>query len=374
MIVLFFFGFFQSSEVENLSSCIIILGEEIAKMIRKSDLLQNRLLAELLEQKLKPGDPIPSRHQLCRRFGCSRTTVERAIRKLVESGYLCARQGAGTFVSNPHPAGGIHTLYIIVDWERGPNLTDALREMLFPNIKPEIAIVGISSSELPAWFSKICLPGNAVLWVMPSMSSIHIMDYFADNRVPQLLVNRKYKDYNYVVTDSRNSIREGLSWLMIEAGREITLIAQEADTMHPYQYDRILAFFQCAVELGARLSPDSIFIQNFKDIPQEVAEISSRIFINPHPAKAIFILGSRLPVPFITAARSNHMTAGRDFHLLAFDYEENLRRYPGVCMMRQRFDLIYHEALRWLREGYAADGRPFHSSVRTELVYDQENE
>ena len=161
---------------------------------------------------------------------------------------------------------------------------------------------------------------------------------------------------------------------MIEAGREITLIAQEADTMHPYQYDRILAFFQCAVELGARLSPDSIFIQNFKDIPQEVAEISSRIFINPHPAKAIFILGSRLPVPFITAARSNHMTAGRDFHLLAFDYEENLRRYPGVCMMRQRFDLIYHEALRWLREGYAADGRPFHSSVRTELVYDQENE
>lgn len=340
-------------------------------MIKKTDLLQNRLLADLLEQQAKPGDPIPSRHQLCRKFNCSRTTVERAIRNLVDAGYLCARQGARTFVHSMHPESGIRTLYIIVDWARGPNITEALREMLFPDVKSDLQIVGISSSELPSWFSKICLPGNAVLWVMPSMSNIHIMDYFADNHVPQLLMNRKYKDYNYAVTDSKNSIKEGLSWLMIEAGRDITFIAQEADTMHPYQYDRILAFFQCAVELGAHLSPDSIFIRNFTDVPQEIAEISNKIFINPNPAKAIFILGAQLPVPFITAAKSNHFSAGRDFHLLCFDYDENLRKYPGVCMLRQQFNLIYHEALRWLKDGYAAEGRPFYSNIKTELVFER---
>ena len=49
-------------------------------MLKKTDYIQNKILAELLESGAQKGDPIPSRHQLCRKYHCSRTTVERAIR------------------------------------------------------------------------------------------------------------------------------------------------------------------------------------------------------------------------------------------------------------------------------------------------------
>ena len=338
-------------------------------MIRKTDFIRDKLLADLLEHGLKPGDPIPSRHQLCRKFNCSRTTVERAIGELTASGYLCSRQGAGTFVNQPHPVKGIHTLYVAAEnLQKEPDTNTLLREMLFPDIKPGFEIVGVSVTDLSAHFSKICLPGSAVLWFMPSMSCIQLMDYLESANVPQFLINRKYKNFNYAVTDARNSIKEGLSWLMIEGGRDITLIAQEADTMHPYQYDRILAFFQAAVELGARLSPDSIHIRNFKDVPEEIAEIANQIFHTPSPARAVFILDSKLTVPFVTAARSIHFALGRDYSLLNFDCEESLAGHPGAAMLSQQWKQLYYEALRWVSDGYAEKRKPFYSNIKTRLI------
>lgn len=47
------------------------------------------------------GQPIPSERELCRREGLSRTTVRRAIQRLVDEGVLHRVPGAGTFVGQP---------------------------------------------------------------------------------------------------------------------------------------------------------------------------------------------------------------------------------------------------------------------------------
>jgi GntR family transcriptional regulator len=46
-----------------------------------------------------PGERIPPEAQLCERFGVSRITIRRAIRKLVEENVLYTKQGKGTFVN-----------------------------------------------------------------------------------------------------------------------------------------------------------------------------------------------------------------------------------------------------------------------------------
>ena len=48
---------------------------------------------------LQPGEGIPSESDLMQRFGISRGTVRRAIRTLVEEGYLTTRKGSGTYVA-----------------------------------------------------------------------------------------------------------------------------------------------------------------------------------------------------------------------------------------------------------------------------------
>ncbi len=49
----------------------------------------------------RPGDRIPSEHELMRRFGVSRSTVRQAISELVLEGWLYRVQGSGTYVARP---------------------------------------------------------------------------------------------------------------------------------------------------------------------------------------------------------------------------------------------------------------------------------
>ena len=50
--------------------------------MNKSLMLQNMILAEIRVGRLKVGDPILSRNQLCKKYNCSRNTVERAVQAL----------------------------------------------------------------------------------------------------------------------------------------------------------------------------------------------------------------------------------------------------------------------------------------------------
>ncbi len=56
-------------------------------------------LAELIENELAVGDPVPSERSLTERFGVSRMTVRQALDALVADGVLLREQGRGTFVA-----------------------------------------------------------------------------------------------------------------------------------------------------------------------------------------------------------------------------------------------------------------------------------
>lgn len=50
---------------------------------------------------LKPGESLPTEHEISSRFEISRMTVRRAISELVSAGMVYAQQGRGTFVATP---------------------------------------------------------------------------------------------------------------------------------------------------------------------------------------------------------------------------------------------------------------------------------
>lgn len=57
--------------------------------------------ARIMSGEWKPGARIPYEHQLMATYGCSRMTVNRALRGLLETGLLESRKRAGTFVAHP---------------------------------------------------------------------------------------------------------------------------------------------------------------------------------------------------------------------------------------------------------------------------------
>lgn len=64
--------------------------------------LKSLLEAEIASNDLKPGDRLPSEHEIETRFGVSRATIRQALNSLVQEGVIERVQGIGTFVANPH--------------------------------------------------------------------------------------------------------------------------------------------------------------------------------------------------------------------------------------------------------------------------------
>lgn len=70
-----------------------------------SDALHARIRRDIesriMSGEWRPGHRIPTEHQWMERYGCSRMTVNKALRALVQSGLLESRKRAGTFVAAP---------------------------------------------------------------------------------------------------------------------------------------------------------------------------------------------------------------------------------------------------------------------------------
>ncbi|MCH9656329.1 MAG: GntR family transcriptional regulator [Planctomycetes bacterium] len=65
-------------------------------------LLVDQLIQKVIGGEIRPGEALPSEHQLCESYQLARTTVRNAMQLLEEQGWITRLQGKGSFVSlNP---------------------------------------------------------------------------------------------------------------------------------------------------------------------------------------------------------------------------------------------------------------------------------
>jgi DNA-binding FadR family transcriptional regulator len=86
---------------------------------------------------LSPGDKLPNEHQLAGLLGVGRSTVREAVKVLAAKKVLDVRQGAGTFVLQPKPAGAEDILGIDSAADKGKLLMDLLEVRLA--LEPRVA-------------------------------------------------------------------------------------------------------------------------------------------------------------------------------------------------------------------------------------------
>lgn len=75
--------------------------------------VQVEVLRRIHAREWKPGDLIPNEADLALEFGCARTTVNRALRAVAESGLLDRRRKAGTRVATQPVAKATLTIAVI---------------------------------------------------------------------------------------------------------------------------------------------------------------------------------------------------------------------------------------------------------------------
>lgn len=107
----------------------------------ESQQIANRLRAAILTGTYKPGDRLPSQHELARRYGVVRETAKAAIRVLDSERLTVTRQGSGTFVRvqverpvglRPHVEAAFGRAHVSIDFAgfSGETLHNTLMEVL----------------------------------------------------------------------------------------------------------------------------------------------------------------------------------------------------------------------------------------------------
>src|SRR5438045_9168784 len=69
----------------------------------KQELILSRVRRDIVEGKLQPGAQLPTRQELEQEFQVSSTTLQRALDRLIQDGFIYARGSMGTFVSERLP-------------------------------------------------------------------------------------------------------------------------------------------------------------------------------------------------------------------------------------------------------------------------------
>ncbi len=340
-------------------------------MISKTAIVEQEILKNIRQGSYAVGEKIPSRHSLCKKFQCSRTTIERAIANLTQAGLLSGTRGSGTrVVSAGEHTQKISRLFAIV----APNVS-------FNGIPFSDVIISRNTTDLPvqlvhpAQAAKILEKqggsGYAVIWIQPGEEQILLMDYLRSKKVPQILLNRDYRDYDCIYTDPLSSIREGITWLTENAGKDIAFVARRPATERPYLYNRTLAFYEIAQDFNLRLDADSRFVGSFSDVPREINACGEQLWGQGRQRKkGIFVMEKDLVMPLIMTAYRYDCVPGRDYFLLCFDRISELRTQHGIAMMSQPYDRFGTELARWL--SLVADGRKtkerFAVPLKTDLI------
>ncbi len=72
--------------------------EQLGRDSRLSDLVAQRVFERIVDERLRPGERLPSERELAEQFGVSRTVVREAVRSLAGRGLIEARAGRGLSV------------------------------------------------------------------------------------------------------------------------------------------------------------------------------------------------------------------------------------------------------------------------------------
>lgn len=100
--------------------------------------LEETLREDIEQGVYRPGDALPTEHQLMRDYNLSITTVRRAVHDLVRAGWIYRQAGKGTFVKRNKLE------------ERLARLTSFAEEMQSRNITPQFKLVSATPSVPPA--------------------------------------------------------------------------------------------------------------------------------------------------------------------------------------------------------------------------------
>lgn len=337
-------------------------------MLNRKNTLIKAILEDIECGRLNSGDALPSRNQLVKKYNISYDTVDKALKTLISSGYLTARRGSGTFVSDFREKmhGKITKLYAV--YHSIGYFNDNLDSIFAAELENQKSLIYMRDYEIELHLSELLQPGTGVIWYYPFMRRLSLLETLRHAKVPQLLLNRDYDGFDFITTDPDQSLYEGLQWLTSQAGRDLSLIYCTPSTNAPYRAGRIIAAYKNINRLGAHVAPDNIYEIPTDNFAEEISSVANRLFLKSNITKGVVLLDIEMAMLLVSCGLSLGKQPGRDYFLLVFDYSEQLAHFHGIGKMNQMLQSFGHEAKNYFFNPQNIRNKPFRKYISAELI------
>lgn len=165
--------------------------------------IKENLMNKIRSHFYEVGNLIPSETELQEEYKVSRITIRRAVRELVQEGYLTTHQGKGTFVSKPKAS---QELNLITSWAEtmmSLGMQPETKYIQFSEITAPVNIVNLLNISLGDKTYKIerlrYADNEPVCWMFNYLNPRYVPDLLKKGLIGESLYETLEKRYNIIL-------------------------------------------------------------------------------------------------------------------------------------------------------------------------------
>lgn len=319
-------------------------------LMKKYLQIKERILSEIRTGGLKPGDQLPVREDLIKRFQVTRATLSKALDELKKENWLVAYRNRGTFVSEPPSIKRIALISKLqVDNQpmakvRHAHQMEALSHVVLSSSKYKIdlfdtTIIMTRMDDLSAY--------DVIVWLHPGN---HEIDQLRRYQHKSLLVNRYVDDFNYVSTNHRQALFDMTDHFINQNGTSLNLIYLDLSEDNFVTRERRKGFIEACEKNAQFYRTHPIRNNSFNEKVSSLMELElpmnkRNVIISPSQ----MFTGAVLHMAYLRDFR-----IGRDFHYSDFDNATSLELsgvpIPSVLQDYEKMGTVVVEAIGQLRD------------------------
>lgn len=282
---------------------------------------------------MQVNEKLPSRPQLCKRLDTTRTTLDKAIRELVNEGLLTAYNGSGTYVAE-------HTVdQLAIKGSWGviiPSITEAIYPSMVRGIENvaqkngfTITLCNSDSSvkKQERYVQQMIRSGVSGLIIVPVVTddpriTYELYEQLSKVQIPLVFCNRGVQNMDVPLVTS-NSYYGGYLATKHLISRGYRHIAYISRRKYCTNVERCQGYLTALVEAGLEIEREIIVLQSKDCTTNEEAGYRemNRLLEEGHKMDAVFCFNDYVARGVIKAAMEHGLKISEDLGIIGYDNE-----------------------------------------------------
>lgn len=342
------------------------------------------LLAQILSGELRPGDRVPSEHELSQSYCVSSITSKNALAELADKGYIVRIKGKGSFVSS------IEALENIAEFSNTTNQRTIMKAktigLIMPSMKTSIDQLLLNAIEMElekteyilavsitresqqmesAAIRKLRDRGASGLIIFPTEHEMYNEDIIKLNLTdfPFVLVDRYLRGIrsSCIYTNNYEISKEAVSFLLKEGCRNIAFLSP--DSHNTVTSDRRNGYRDALSEEELPIPPDNFCMLDLEMKEPDVKSEYIYRYLKEHPHIDGLFCVNREITKYVVSLLTIHNLWDK-YRIAAFDYPDDHR----ITHIRQDIPKIAHHCVQELITSMQAGHRDNRIVVPAALV------